>query len=132
MSSTQRRVQRGHNHGRTMTRDQVEAHLTLRGWIPLDWGQGGAAKGDVVVYTTKTKVWEPRADEPSARFNVHTIWDQDPATIAKNALDCWLWSDPMFWKIATECLSLDSCAHIIGHDMTNALAFRCARCHQLL
>lgn len=119
-----------------VTRDQVEAHLFLNGWMPSSWGQGGASKNDVVVYTTKTKVWEQGADGPTPRFNVHTAFNQDPDTIAKHQLDAWLWSDPLFWKIANQCLEYEACQHE-GHDGPDAAAwraatgmYRCHRCHQ--
>jgi hypothetical protein len=115
-----------------MNRDQAEAHLTLRGWLPSTWGQGGATRNDVVVFTSKTKVWEVGADDPSPRFNVHVIWGQEPHIIAKHELDVWLWSDPLFWRIANECLSLDACQHSCGRDMSNLAAWRCASCHQIL
>jgi hypothetical protein len=104
----------------------VEAHLTLCGWVPSRWGQGGASKNDVVVYTTKTKIWEPGAGEPSPRFNVHTIWNQEPDVIAKNALGMWMWSDDLFWMLAKECLELQACDHSDTHSLG-----RCDRCHQL-
>lgn len=120
-----------------MTREQVEAHLTLCGWQPLSWGQGGAAKNDVVIYTTKTKVYEiPQG--PGVRFNVHTIWNQDPATIAKHALDAWLWNDAMFWRVANECLEFEACTHADTDPETTAAwmastgSMRCPTCHQLI
>lgn len=103
--------------GITVTREQMEAHLTLHGWQPMYVGRGAAMnENELVVYcfdnyapgalalTPFGDVGVGIAEQTLARLNL-----KKKSGAAKQMCDgCWYMSDKYFWPLAHHCVEVDN------------------------
>jgi hypothetical protein len=83
-----------------LTREQMEAHLTLQGWRPIMVAKGGAEMYEGVIYVFD------RAGPYSGEYRV-AIAKQTLAglniTVKRPHTDDWYMSDKYFWPLAHAC-----------------------------
>lgn len=104
-----------------MTREQLEAHMTLAGWRPLNWGIGGALKGDLIVYAFHA---QPYGDHKVATETGRL----DDAR--KRFMGMWFMSNDIFFDLARKVMEIEACQHeTIG---TGGIAMRCSGCNQFV
>lgn len=138
MSTHRQMVKVGPNHCAMMTRDALEAHLTLQGWNPCAWGIAGAYKPDgnpngecIVVYGYHS--------QPFGERKFTSEWGRAAKDTAKRHIDTagvgWFMSDDLFWPIVHIIMDIEACQHesVRSADgKSNGFPVRCTQCHLMV
>ena len=81
----------------TLSRDAMEAHLRLCGWVPVSYGSAGARKGRLVVYAFRHLVDHELLTQLLAPPGLQHRYD----------MDLWYCDDVAFGAMARACIESD-------------------------